>query len=117
MATRVVGIDKSSFDYFGVGACVFFAPFTSFHDNAYSWGLASLLKVISIVDTFLFLLSPSLGGISSVPIVILLTFNSFINLCLTISAASTAVVIACPLAFKVTSPALDPVKLVITAKT
>ena len=75
------------------------------------------VKVISIVDTFLVLLSPSLGGISSVPIVIFPTFSSFMNLRLVISATSTAVVIACPLAFKVTFLALDPVKLVITAKT
>jgi len=39
------------------------------------------------------------------------------NLCLVISTASMAVVIACPLAFKVTSLALDPLKLVIIPNT
>ena len=43
---------------------VFFHPFTFFHDDAYSLGLVSLLKVISIVDTFLVLLSPSPRGLS-----------------------------------------------------
>jgi hypothetical protein len=74
-------------------------------------------SVISIVEIILALLSPSLGGISSVPIVILATVRSFRNLCLAISAASTAVLIDRPLAFKVTSFALDPVKLVMIPNT
>ena len=75
------------------------------------------VNVISIVEIILVLLSPSLGGISSVPMVILPMLRSFMNLFLAISTASTAVIIACPLAFKVTSLALDPVKLVIIPRT
>jgi len=70
-----------------------------------------------MVEIFLALLSPSLGGISSVPIVILSIFSSFMNLCLVISATSMAVEMACPLAFNTTSLVLDTLKLVITAKT
>jgi len=50
-----------------------------------------------MVEIILELLSPSLGGISSVPMAILATFISFTNLRLAISTASTAVVMACPL--------------------
>ena len=60
-------------------------------------------RVISIVETILDLVSPSLGGISAVPIPILVTLNSFMKRFLVISAVSTAVVIALPLAFNVTS--------------
>jgi len=74
-------------------------------------------SVISIVETILGLPSPSLGGISSVPMEILPIFSSLRNLRLVISATSTAVVIACPRAFKVISLALDPEKLVMTANT
>ncbi len=74
-------------------------------------------RVISIVEIIRVLFSPSLGGISSVPTVILSTFRSFRNLFLAISAASTAVFIACPLAFKVTCVAFEPVKLVMIPST
>ena len=73
--------------------------------------------MISIVETILALFSPSLVGISSVPMEILLTFKSLTKRFLVISAASTAVVIACPRAFKVISLASDPEKLVMTANT
>ena len=73
--------------------------------------------MISIVEIIRDLFSPSLGGISSVPMVILAMLTSFMNLFLAISAASTAVFIACPLAFKVTSVAFDPVKLVMIPNT
>ena len=74
-------------------------------------------SVISIVETILELFSPSLGGISSVPMDILLTLRSFRNLLLVISATSTAVVIACPRAFSVISFELPEDRLVMTAKT
>ena len=61
------------------------------------------LRVISIVETILDLVSPSRGGISAVPMAILVTFRSFTNLLRAISATSTAVVIAWPRAFKVIS--------------
>jgi len=77
----------------------------------------SFVSVISIVETIRVLFSPSLGGISSVPIAILLTFRSFRKRLLVISATSTAVVIACPRAFKITSLALLADSLVITART
>jgi hypothetical protein len=77
----------------------------------------SFVSTISIVETILDLFSPSLAGISSVPIAILLTFRSFKNRFLVISAASTAVVIACPLAFKVISLALFADRPVIIART
>ena len=77
----------------------------------------SFVKVISIVETILDLSSPSLGGISSVPMEILLTFRSLRNRLLVISATSTAVVIACPRAFSVISFALDDDRLVMIAKT
>jgi len=73
--------------------------------------------MISIVETILVLLSPSLGGISSVPMVILPMLRSLMNLCLVISTASTAVFIACPLAFKVTSLVVDALKLVMIPNT
>jgi len=75
------------------------------------------VSVISIVETILALLSPSLGGISAVPMDILLICMSFKKRLLAISAASTAVVIARPLAFKVISLALLAEKLVMIAKT
>jgi len=73
------------------------------------------VSVISIVDTFLAAppLSPSRGGISSVPMDILPTLMSFMNRLLVISAASTAVVMACPRAFNVSSLVSDVLKLVI----
>ena len=46
------------------------------------------------MEIILEFVSPSLGGISSVPIAILSTFISFTNLRLAISTASTAVVMA-----------------------
>ena len=61
------------------------------------------LSFISIVETILDLVSPSLGGISSVPIPIAVTFRSFMNRLVVISATSTAVVIALPLALSVIS--------------
>src|SRR4030065_1260840 len=63
----------------------------------------SFERVISIVETILDLLSPSLGGISAVPIAMLVTFTSFMKRFRVISATSTAVVIAWPLAFRVTT--------------
>jgi len=61
------------------------------------------VRVISIVETILVLFSPSLGGISAVPIAILVTLRSFMKRFRVISATSTVVVIACPRAFRVTS--------------
>ena len=63
----------------------------------------SFVRVISIVETILDLVSPSRGGISAVPIAIFVTLRSFMNRLLVISATSTAVVIACPRAFRVIS--------------
>ena len=60
-----------------------------------------LVKVISIVETILDLLSPSRGGISAVQKAILPTFGSLMKRFLVISATSTAVVMAWPLAFNV----------------
>ncbi len=76
-----------------------------------------LVSVISIVETILDLFSPSRGGISVVPIAILLTFRSFMKRFLVISATSTAVVIAWPLAFRVISFRLFAERLVIIART
>ena len=56
---------------------------------------------ISIVETILDFVSPSRGGISAVPMAMLVTFNSFMNRLRVISATSTAVVMACPRAFNV----------------
>ena len=58
-------------------------------------------RVISIVETIRDLFSPSRGGISAVPIAILLNFRSFMKRLLAISATSTAVVMAWPRAFSV----------------
>jgi len=74
-------------------------------------------SVISIVETILDLFSPSLAGISSVPMEMLLTFKSLMKRLLVISATSTAVVIARPRAFKVISLALDADRLVMIART
>ena len=63
----------------------------------------SFVRVISIVETILDLFSPSRGGISAVPIAILVTLSSLMKRLLVISATSTAVVIAWPLAFSVIS--------------
>ena len=60
-------------------------------------------RVISIVETILDLFSPSRGGISAVPIAIFVTLRSLIKRLRVISATSTAVVIAWPLAFRVIS--------------
>lgn len=76
-----------------------------------------LVRVISIVETILDLVSPSRGGISAVPIVILLTLRSLMNLFLVISATSTAVVMAWPLAFKVISLRFPAERLVMIART
>jgi len=51
-------------------------------------------SVISIVETILGRVSPSRGGISAVPMAMVVTFRSFRNRLLVISATSTAVVIA-----------------------
>ena len=75
------------------------------------------VRIISIVETILDLFSPSLAGISSVPIAILFTFKFFRKRFLVISAASTAVVIDFPLAFKVISLASLADKPVIIAIT
>ena len=77
----------------------------------------SRVSVISMVETIRALVSPSLGGISCVPIAILLTFRSFRKRFLVISAASTAVVIAWPLAFKVIAFSLLADRPVIIART
>jgi len=77
----------------------------------------SFVSVISIVETILALFSPSLAGISSVPIAILLTFKSLMNRLLVISTVSTAVEIARPRAFKVISLALGADRLVMIART
>ena len=69
-------------------------------------------RVISIDEIFLELVSPSLGGISSVPIAILSAVISFTNLRLAISTESTAVVMACPRAFTITSFTSLPLKAV-----
>jgi hypothetical protein len=70
-----------------------------------------------MVETIRDLFSPSLAGSSSVPIAILLTVRSFRNSLLVISAASTAVVIARPLAFNVSSEVLFADRPVIIART
>ena len=75
------------------------------------------VKVISIVEAILALPSPSLGGISWVPMVILPMLSSFMSLRLVISTVSMAVVVACPFAFGVTFLFLDPLKLVVTPNT
>jgi len=75
------------------------------------------VNVISMVETILPFVSPSLGGISSVPMAILLTFSSFMKRFLTISATSTAVVMDLPRAFNVISLALDVEMLVMVART
>ena len=76
----------------------------------------SLVRVISMVETILDLVSPSRGGISAVPIAIFVTLRSFMKRLLVISAQSTAVVIACPRAFKVIS-FRDPENAVMMAST
>jgi hypothetical protein len=78
---------------------------------------AFLLRVISIVETILDFVSPSRGGISAVPIAILLTLRSLMNLFLAISATSTAVVIAWPLALRVISFSVPEERLVMIART
>ena len=74
-------------------------------------------RVISIVETILDLFSPSRGGISAVPMAILLTLRSLRKRCLAISATSTAVVIDCPRAFKVISFMLPAENDVMIART
>ena len=86
--------------------------FLVFVTHAYSFE-----RLISIVETILDLFSPSRGGISAVPMTILLTFRSFKKRLRVISATSTAVVIACPLAFSVISFAVPEEKAVIIAST
>ena len=71
----------------------------------------SFASVISIVETIRDFVSPSRGGISAVPIAILLTLRSLMNRFLVISATSTAVVIACPRAFRVISFGVPEEKL------
>jgi hypothetical protein len=51
-------------------------------------------RVISIVETILGLVSPSRGGISAVPMAMVLTLRSLMKRLRAISATSTAVVIA-----------------------
>jgi len=77
----------------------------------------AFVSVISMVETIRDLFSPSLAGSSSVPIAILLMVMSLMNRLLVISAASTAVVIARPLAFKVSSLASFEDRPVIIART
>jgi hypothetical protein len=78
---------------------------------------AFLHSVISIVETMRLLFSPSRGGISAVPMVILLTCKSLMNRFRAISATSTAVVIAWPRAFNVISFVLPEERLVMIAST
>lgn len=77
----------------------------------------SFARVISIVETILDLFSPSRGGISAVPIAILLTFSSLMKRLLVISATSTAVVIAWPRAFRVIAFSTPEEKAVMIAST
>jgi hypothetical protein len=77
----------------------------------------AFVRVISIVETFRDLFSPSLAGSSSVAMETLLMVRSFMKRLLVISAASTAVVIARPLAFKVSSLVFFADRPVIIAKT
>ena len=77
----------------------------------------AFVSVISMVETIRDLFSPSLAGSSSVPIATLLMVRSLMKRLLVISAASTAVVIARPLAFKVSSVALFADRPVIIART
>ena len=77
----------------------------------------AFVRVISMVETLRDLFSPSLAGSSSVPMETLLMVRSFTKRLLVISAASTAVVIARPLAFKVSSVALFADRAVIIART
>ena len=72
---------------------------------------------ISIVETILDLLSPSLGGISSVPMPMAVTFRSFMKRLVVISATSTAVVIALPLALSIISLIVPEDIAVMTAMT
>ena len=75
------------------------------------------LSFISIVETILALLSPSLGGICSVPMPMAVTLRSFMKRLVVISATSTAVVIDLPLALSVTSEILPADIAVMTAIT
>jgi hypothetical protein len=84
---------------------------------AISWFAYAFVRVISIVETIRDLFSPSLAGSSSVPIATLLMVRSFRKRRLVISAASTAVVIARPLAFKTISVALFADRPVMMAST
>jgi hypothetical protein len=77
----------------------------------------AFVRVISMVETIRDRFSPSLAGSSSVPIVTLFMVRFFMKRLLVISAASTAVVIARPLAFKVSSVALSADRPVIIART
>ena len=74
------------------------------------------LRHISIVETFLGL-PPSFGVISSVPMAMVWTLASLKNRLRTISATSTAVLIARPRAFNVTSDVSPMLKPVMTAMT
>ena len=69
------------------------------------------------METILDLFSPSRGGISAVPIAILVTLRSLMKRFLAISATSTAVVMAWPLALRVISFSLPEDRLVIIART
>ena len=74
-----------------------------------------VVRLISIDETFESL--PSSLVTLSVPIVMFVIFAFFINLFRTISAVSTAVLIALPLAFKMTSFEPLPLNWVMTAMT
>jgi len=75
------------------------------------------VSVISIVETMRDLFSPSLGGISSVPIATVPIFSSFRKRRVIIWDTSTAVVIACPRAFNITSLEFPDDIFVRTART
>ena len=70
-------------------------------EKGIKWIYSFLQSCISIAETLLF--DPSLLVISSVQISMEPTVKSVINLFLTISATSTALLIALPLAFNITS--------------
>ncbi len=78
--------------------------------------IAYFFRPISIVETFLGF-PPSRGVICSVPIEILWTLASLKNLLRMISATSTAVLMARPRAFRITSFVSAKLKAVMTAIT
>jgi hypothetical protein len=74
-------------------------------------------RAISIVETIRDFVSPSRGGISAVPMAMLVTLSSLMKRLRVISATSTAVVIACPRAFRVIIFAVPEENAVMMAST